>query len=106
MTSARRSARRCATGRRCSASISASSTTTGPIRVTGTFKNLPEGAAINNAGYTFRITYTGGDGNDVELTVAVTPSVAVSQGADTSVIGEPWRSAPRSPRDSGHPPER
>jgi hypothetical protein len=34
------------------------------------------------------MTYAGGDGNDVELVVAATPSAAVSQGSDTSVIGE------------------
>jgi len=35
--------------------------------VTGTFPLLPEGTAIPVGSQTFRITYVGGDGNDVEL---------------------------------------
>lgn len=57
--------------------------------VSGTFFNLPEGSAVNVNGTAFRLTYAGGDGNDVELISAATPSAAVSQGADTSIIGEP-----------------
>jgi autotransporter-associated beta strand protein len=44
--------------------------------VTGTFKGLPEGATLTISGAQFRISYHGGDGNDVELTqmgVAVPP---------------------------------
>ena len=36
--------------------------------VTGTFVGLAEGATINAGGYTFRISYVGGTGNDVTLT--------------------------------------
>lgn len=36
--------------------------------VTGTFKNLPEGATLIIGGAQFQITYHGGDGNDVALT--------------------------------------
>jgi hypothetical protein len=57
--------------------------------VSGTFSGLPEGTAVDVNGYAFRITYAGGDGNDVELVMAATPSAALSQGADTSVTGEP-----------------
>jgi len=40
--------------------------------VTGTFANLPEGATIGNR---YRVSYTGGDGNDVTLTdVGLVPS--------------------------------
>ena len=35
--------------------------------VSGTFKNLPEGATFIAAGNNYRITYMGGDGNDVVL---------------------------------------
>jgi autotransporter-associated beta strand protein len=38
--------------------------------VTGTFFFLPEGAAIRVAGHDLRISYVGGDGNDVVLTAA------------------------------------
>lgn len=36
--------------------------------VNGTFNGLPEGTFFTNNGLGFRITYTGGDGNDVVLT--------------------------------------
>lgn len=34
----------------------------------GTFKDLPEGAEITAGGVTFKISYVGGDGNDIVLT--------------------------------------
>lgn len=37
--------------------------------VLGTFKNLPEGAVYTRRGVDFRVSYVGGDGNDVTLTV-------------------------------------
>ena len=40
--------------------------TTYPMR--GTFKDLPEGAEVTVGGATFKISYVGGDGNDVVLT--------------------------------------
>ena len=40
----------------------------GPIPVQGTFKDLPEGAEITAGGVTFKISYVGGDGNDIVLT--------------------------------------
>lgn len=36
--------------------------------LTGTFKNLPEGGHLTTGGKVFRISYTGGDGNDITLT--------------------------------------
>lgn len=36
--------------------------------MSGTFKDLPEGAEITVGGVTFKISYVGGDGNDVVLT--------------------------------------
>jgi fibronectin-binding autotransporter adhesin len=39
----------------------------GADAVSGTFADLAEGAVVNLAGKPFRITYVGGDGNDVEL---------------------------------------
>ncbi len=50
----------------------------GSDAVTGTFNNLPEGATFNVGNAVFRITYKGGDGNDVVLTV-----VAVTAGANS-----------------------
>ena len=40
----------------------------GSISVQGTFKDLPEGAEITAGGVTFKISYVGGDGNDIVLT--------------------------------------
>lgn len=42
---------------------------TEPGPVHGTFKDLPEGAEITVGDVTFKISYVGGDGNDVVLTV-------------------------------------
>ncbi|EKE78910.1 beta strand repeat-containing protein [Oceanibaculum indicum] len=44
--------------------------------VTGTFSGLAEGASLSSGGYSFKISYAGGDGNDVVLTasaIAVPP---------------------------------
>lgn len=48
---------------------------TGDKAVDGTFKNLPEGATFEQNGIVFKISYVGGDGNDVELTVMNQPTV-------------------------------
>lgn len=46
----------------------------GTDQVDGTFEGLAEGATFDADGVTFSISYVGGDGNDVELTVtAVSP---------------------------------
>lgn len=37
--------------------------------ITGTFANLPQGATLNIGGLVFRVSYVGGDGNDVVLTL-------------------------------------
>jgi len=44
--------------------------------VTGTFTGLAEGATFTVDGYVYKISYIGGDGNDVVLTVVTVPSVA------------------------------
>lgn len=47
----------------------------GDDAVDGTFKDLPEGATFNAQGGTFKISYVGGDGNDVVVTVMGVPDV-------------------------------
>lgn len=42
---------------------------TSGVAVQGTFRDLPEGAVFGLGGYAFKISYEGGDGNDVTLTV-------------------------------------
>ena len=37
--------------------------------ISGTFANLPDGAAITSGSNTFQANYEGGDGNDLTLTV-------------------------------------
>jgi hypothetical protein len=41
--------------------------------VTGTFSGLAEGATFNLSGNVFKISYVGGDGNDVVLSVVSVP---------------------------------
>ena len=45
--------------------------------ITGTFAGLPEGAKFTSNGRTYRITYQGGDGNDVVVTDSVAFSPAI-----------------------------
>jgi fibronectin-binding autotransporter adhesin len=45
----------------------------GSDAVTGTFSGLAEGATFNVSGYVFKISYKGGDGNDVVLTTVSVP---------------------------------
>ncbi len=42
---------------------------------TGAFAGLPEGALVQAGAQRFRITYAGGDGNDVALVAGVAPSI-------------------------------
>ena len=44
--------------------------------INGTFANLPEGAVFTTNGIAFRITYVGGNGNDVALTLLAPPDPA------------------------------
>ena len=46
----------------------------GSDAVTGTFTGLAEGATFTVDGYVFAVSYTGGDGNDVVLTVQNVPA--------------------------------
>jgi uncharacterized repeat protein (TIGR01451 family) len=57
--------------------------------VNGTFLNRPEGSTFIEDGETFRITYVGGDGNDVEL-IATDADLGVTKVADdtTPAVGQ------------------
>lgn len=48
-------------------------TNDGSDAVVGTFKNLAEGATYTQDGYVIQVSYAGGDGNDVTLTVKSVP---------------------------------
>ncbi|PYK12104.1 MAG: hypothetical protein DME65_05105 [Verrucomicrobia bacterium] len=42
---------------------------TSPTPIAGTFSNLPDGATFSSNGNTYQVSYEGGDGNDLTLTV-------------------------------------
>ncbi|WP_069763703.1 autotransporter [Streptomyces sp. LUP47B] len=67
----------------------------GTSKTTGAFKGLTEGTRLKLADTTYRITYRGGDGNDVTLT-AVTASASPSVRADTAS-----KAAAAAPRTTG-----
>jgi hypothetical protein len=50
----------------------------GSDAVTGTLNNLAEGATFTTQGVTYKITYVGGDGNDVVLTVSAVDSAVAA----------------------------
>jgi autotransporter-associated beta strand protein len=56
--------------------------------VTGNFLGLSEGANLTVSSQIFRLSYVGGDGNDVTLTALEAPSVVVSSNANPSVFGQ------------------
>lgn len=62
------------------------------IPAQGTFKDLPEGAEITVSGVTFKISYVGGDGNDVVLT-----ALKVSKASEASKDPK----APKVPNTGG-----
>lgn len=54
----------------------------------GTFNGLAEGALVSSGGSIFRISYVGGDGNDVTLTTLFASVTVVSTAPDPSVFGQ------------------
>ncbi|KJK36258.1 autotransporter [Streptomyces variegatus] len=65
----------------------------GQARTSGTFTGLKEGARLKPAGTTYRISYRGGDGNDVVLTPDRAPSPSPTTSASSAV----------TPRSAGDP---
>ncbi|MEY9962698.1 autotransporter-associated beta strand protein [Streptacidiphilus sp. MAP12-16] len=74
---------------------------TGKRPVTGTFTGLPEGASVTAAGSQYRISYTGGDGNDVVL--KVTRAAAAAADGSNAADGGPIRTAAGSTSGSTLP---
>ncbi|MEA2414471.1 MAG: trimeric autotransporter adhesin, partial [Thermoanaerobaculia bacterium] len=58
--------------------------------INGTFASKPEGSMFSLGGQTLRISYQGGDGNDVVLAVLAETSTALSQSVSTTRAGETW----------------
>ncbi|GGV74146.1 autotransporter [Streptomyces massasporeus] len=67
----------------------------GRARTSGTFTGLKEGARLKLAGIAYRLTYRGGDGNDVVLTAARAPRPSPTPSAPSAV-------APRSAGAAQH----
>ena len=62
----------------------------GTDAISGIFSSLPEGSLVQYGGYHFRITYKGGDGNDVALIAAAAPTVTItSPSPDPTIYGQP-----------------
>ncbi len=57
--------------------------------VNGTFEDLPEGTIVDGISSRFRISYIGGDGNDVVLAALADTHTAISQSASNTQLGEP-----------------
>jgi acetyl esterase/lipase len=49
---------------------------------------IPEGSTITNGGYSFRISYHGGDGNDVAVTAIATTTTSVVTAPSTTYYGQ------------------
>jgi len=71
--------------------------------VIGTFAGLPEGAILTTR-HRFRVSYVGGDGNDVVLTTLDETHTALSQTANTTQFGQPFTVTARVTALSGTPP--
>jgi hypothetical protein len=62
----------------------------GTDAVSGTFTGLPERATVSLGGQVLRISYQGGDGNDVVLAVVADTSAVLTQDTNTTKVGEAW----------------
>lgn len=69
----------------------------GSDAVTGTFSGLAEGSSFTSDGVTYQISYVGGDGNDVVLTVT---AVAANAGAEAAAAAAGSGTTPSAP-DTG-----
>lgn len=56
--------------------------------IDGVFQNLPEGAVFVTQGLAFRISYHGGDGNDVVLTRGLDTTVTLVTSASPILVGQ------------------
>lgn len=72
----------------------------GRSRTTGTFRGLKEGARLKLADTVYRISYKGGDGNDVTLTATGTGHSAAAH-PDTASSGTAGAAATRTANTSG-----
>lgn len=65
---------------------------TGTNAISGAFKDLPEMSIVKLGSYDLRVTYKGGDGNDLVLMDdRATPVIITSSQADTALIGRAYQ---------------
>jgi Bacterial Ig-like domain (group 3)/Domain of unknown function (DUF4214) len=60
----------------------------GNAAIAGTFAGLPEGASFSVSSQSFKISYVGGDGNDVVLTRLLGTTISVDASPTSSVFGQ------------------
>ena len=67
----------------------------GTDSITGIFSGLPEGAAVNIGAYVFNISYHGGTGNDIVLTLVSggLPPLSIDKFTSSPVPGDPGNNA-------------
>ncbi|MFF4500892.1 autotransporter [Streptomyces sp. NPDC001401] len=68
----------------------------GKSKTTGTFRGLKQGARLKLADTTYRISYSGGDGNDVTLTATSTSHSPTAAHPDTASSGAAAAAGPRT----------
>ena len=61
---------------------------TGQSPIIGTFANLAEASTLTIDGYTFRISYVGGTGNDVTLTAVGATTTGITSSSATTTYGD------------------
>jgi len=75
--------------------------------VAGSFAGLPQGAAFTASGYDWQISYSGGDGNDVVVTIANPPPLTAIESWRQTHFGSPANAGPAAddadPNADGEP---
>jgi cytoskeletal protein CcmA (bactofilin family) len=71
--------------------------------VSGAFTGLPEGQIVVSGPYRFRISYAGGDANDVVLATLIDTTVGMTQTSVTTIFGEPMTLTATVTAPSGTP---
>lgn len=61
---------------------------TGNLPISGTFSGLPEGSNLTLNGQNFKVSYVGGDGNDIVLNRTMATSTTLTSSANPSVSGQ------------------
>ena len=71
--------------------------------ITGTFRNLPEGAVTNFGGVNFKVSYVAGSGNDVQLSVLSNTNRSWTGSGTTGLWSNPTNWTPQFAPQAGDP---